>query len=68
MARSSSISLVDRILEGRLRDELTTRRATGESYGTICRWLFVDHEIDLTAETIRQWCLTLDVEPKAATA
>lgn len=48
--------LVDRILDGKLADELAARRARGDSHATIARWLDADHDITVTAETVRKWC------------
>lgn len=49
--------LVDRLLDGKLADELAARRTSGDSYDTIARWLHSDHDITVTAETVRKWCL-----------
>lgn len=68
MARTSSLHLVDRILDGRLAQELTERRAAGDSYNAIARWLAAEHDLEPTGETVRQWCITLGVEAQAATA
>jgi len=62
VARSSSLPLVDRILDGRLTQEMTERRANGDSYNAIARWLAVEHDLEPTGETVRQWCLALDVD------
>lgn len=57
--------LVDRILGGTLPDELATRRTNGDSYATIARWLHADHDIVVTAETVRSWCSQLETEGAA---
>lgn len=62
MARPSSRSLVDRLLGGRLQEELTERRAAGDSYAVIARWFSADHDFDITPETVRQWCMSLGIE------
>jgi len=56
--------LVDRILEGKLTDRLTQWRDEGLSYDAIARRLDADHDIGVTAETVRKWC----IEPTEATA
>lgn len=48
--------LVDRILDGCLERELTERRERGDSFATIARWLHSEHDIAVTAETVRSWC------------
>ena len=48
--------LVDRILDGRLADELRARRSDGDSFQTIARWLEREHDISVTTETVRKWC------------
>lgn len=53
------LPLVDRILDGRLAEELRERRRRGDSYQTINRWLYGEHQIEVTTETIRKWCLEL---------
>ena len=65
MPSTSSFPLVDRIVGGTLRGELARRRAAGESYAVIARWLAVEHQVDLTGETVRQWCRTLGIEKAA---
>lgn len=71
MARPSSLSLVDRILGGCLEQELSERRAGGDSYAAIARWLFATHDLEVTGETVRQWCRGYGIEkpePEAASA
>lgn len=68
MPRPSSQPLVDRILEGRLEQELTDRRTAGESYDAIARWFAATHDLEVTSETVRQWCLGFGIqkaEPKS---
>lgn len=57
--------LVDRILDGQLADELQRRRAAGDSYQTISRWLEREHDITVTTETVRKWCVDTDAERAA---
>ena len=49
--------LVDRILDGKLDKELRQRRKRGDSYQAISRWLHTDHDITVTTETVRKWCI-----------
>lgn len=63
------LPLVDRILGGRLREELTDRRLKGDSYATIARWLYEEHQVEAVGETVRRWCNELGIEkPEAASA
>jgi hypothetical protein len=57
VARLSTFPLVDRILGGTLRTELEKRRAEGDSYDAIARWLATEHDIQVTDETVRGWCV-----------
>lgn len=58
--------LVDRIMKGELATELAARRAAGDSYSTIARWLEAEHGVSVTNETVRKWCIAADVEALAA--
>lgn len=66
MAPRSTSHLVDRLLDGKLEQELRTRRAAGDSFETISRWLAVDHSIDVTSTTVRTWCRDLGIEDVAS--
>jgi hypothetical protein len=44
-------------MDGKLDSWLRERRKAGWSYWRIARKLDTDHEIGVTAETIRKWCL-----------
>lgn len=66
--RTRIYDLLDRLMEGQLADELRRLRAEGESYERIARWLSTQHDVELTAEAVRQWVLALDDEPEAASA
>lgn len=57
------LPLVDRLLDGRLAAELTLRRGRGDSFNGIARWLHDEHDVDVTAETVRQWALDLGIDP-----
>lgn len=62
MARTSTLPLVDRVLNGQLRETLATHRAAGETYEQIARWLAAEHGIDVVSTTISRWCTELGVE------
>ena len=49
--------LVNRMLRGRLPYELSRRRERGDSFVEIAFWLRSTHGIEVSYETIRQWCL-----------
>lgn len=50
--------LVDRILKGRLLEFLRAQRQAGLSYQQIATLLHVDHDVSVTTETVRKWCLS----------
>lgn len=62
MAPRSSVRLVDRLLDGKLEQELRSRRAANESFETIAQWLNSAHSIDTTGTTVRRWCIDLGIE------
>lgn len=49
--------LVDRTVDGGLETWLRTKRAGGLSLGSIARVLDREYEIEVTPETVRNWCL-----------
>lgn len=53
--------LVDRILGGELEQVLRAYRSDGLSYEQISKRIDTDHAIDVTAETVRNWCRKLDI-------
>lgn len=55
MPRKSLRPLVDRLLDGRLRELLAERIDDGQSFEQIARWLDNEHDVDVTGETIRRW-------------
>jgi hypothetical protein len=68
MARTPLLrDMVDRALEPGLTDFLQTRRDRGDSYATIAGELLVDHQINVTAETLRVWCNDLGVVARPTT-
>lgn len=64
--RQPMLPLVDRLLDGKLEELLTEMRADEQSYDTIARRLHAEHDIDVTGETVRRWCIDLDVEAVAS--
>lgn len=68
MARLSTFPLVDRILGGTLATELEKRRADGQSFDAISRWLLTEHDVQVTAETVRTWCIAPNRFPDEASA
>jgi len=61
MARPT-FPLYDRILGGRLLAVLTRYRSDeGLTYAQIARRLEVDHDIEVTDETVRTWCRENDI-------
>jgi hypothetical protein len=55
MPMPSRFDLVDRIIPEGLSDYLNKARENGESFSTIARRLYVEHGVDVTGETVRQW-------------
>ena len=47
--------LVDRILDGKLAEELKRRRERGDSLLTIVRWLDSEHGVSVSVEIVRTW-------------
>lgn len=56
MAPTDTFQLVDRIVPGGLDAFLEAARDEGQSYRTIASRLLAEHDIEITSETIRQWC------------
>lgn len=56
MARTTVRDLTDRILGGRLDQWLTEQRAADQSFAEIAYRLRTDHDIAVSAETVRTWC------------
>ena len=55
MTRSSTFPLVDRILEGRLPDLLTTWRKEGATFQDIAYRLRAEHDIKVSIATVQRW-------------
>lgn len=48
--------LVDRLVPGGLAPMLEVARKAGKSHETIARELANDHDVTVSAETVRRWC------------
>ena len=60
--------LLDRLLDGTLADRLTEWRSVqGLSYDGISKRLLVDHDVDVSTDTVRRWLDDLGIK-KAGTA
>lgn len=66
MARRTIYPLIDRALDGTLADRLRRWRDEGMSYASIATRLHVEHGVDVSHETVRQWVLDLDDGEPAA--
>lgn len=53
---STQYRMADRLADGKLGDILTAGRMDGLSYDDIARRLFADHGIEVTRQTIANWC------------
>jgi hypothetical protein len=62
MAGTDTYPLVDRIVPGGLADYLTTARHEGASYESIAFDLRADHDITVSVETVRKWCLRANAD------
>ena len=67
MARTDTFPLVDRLVPGGLTEYLTAAKAEGHSAETIAYRLRTEHDITVSAETARKWCIRVGaVEPTEA--
>ena len=62
MAPTDTSKLVDRIIPGGLSPYLAAARSAGETYATITFRLRIEHDIEVTQETVRRWCQSPEVE------
>lgn len=60
MARPSTFPLYDRALQGQLAGLLRTWRAEGVSLSEIAFRLRVDHDIKVSASTVRRWLTDME--------
>lgn len=47
--------MADRLLDGRLDEVVTTLRQQGMSWSGISKHLLVEHGVDVTDQTLRNW-------------
>lgn len=66
MAATDTFPLIDRIVPGGLARYLIAARAEKDSYESIAYRLRHEHEIVVSAETVRKWCQRVDAEPSEA--
>lgn len=66
MATGTTFPLVDKIMEGRLDEQLRRWRSESLSYEQIARRLLTDFEVDINSTTVRRWCIEQGIDtPKA---
>lgn len=58
--------MADRLAAGELAAILRQERGEGKGYEAICRKLFADHGIEVTGQTIANWCDALGIEKASA--
>ena len=61
MAATDTFPLVDRLVEGGLAAFLAEARANGDSHETIAFRLRAEHDIAISSETVRKWCIRTEV-------
>lgn len=64
MAQARIFPLADRVLGGKLKKRLRDKRKAGASFDAIAREL-ADEGIEVSGETVRQWCHELGIEAAA---
>lgn len=57
MAPTDTFPLVDRLVPGGLTEYLTAARCSGDSFETIAYRLRAEHDIPVSSETARKWCV-----------
>lgn len=71
VARTATYPLIDRLLGGTLEARLREQREGGASFADISRNLFTEHDLTVSIDTVRRWCMDLGIEkpePEAASA
>ena len=67
MGRQSLRPFVDKALGGTLYDFIATRREQGASFEQVARDLANEHDVNVSAETVRVWSRELAVpDPRPA--
>lgn len=64
--RQPLFPLFDRILGGKLAEQLAAWRAEDLSFDAIARRLGAEHDIEVTGETVRRWCIDLEIPEAVA--
>jgi hypothetical protein len=54
--------MADRMADGDLEAILRRLRSEGRTYDTVAHLLFADHGIEVTAQTVRNWCSAVDAD------
>lgn len=67
MAPTDTSKLVDRLIPGGLAAYLTEARENGQTFADIAFRLRTEHDIEVTQETVRRWCLAY-ITPSEASA
>lgn len=63
--RTSTFPLVDRhVFGGTFVDKLRQWRAEGVSHAEIAYVLRSEHDVAVSKETVRRWCIENDAEPE----
>lgn len=66
MPRPDGFAFLDYKTDGKLARLLRRWRKAGDSYEVIARRLCDIYDADVTASTVRRWCINLDVVDEAA--
>jgi hypothetical protein len=54
--------MADRMADGDLETILRRLRSEGVTHESIAHLLFADHGIEVTAQTVRNWCSAVDAD------
>jgi hypothetical protein len=57
--------MADRLLNGGLQDRIREGRVAGVSFEDLARQLYAEAGVEVTAQTLRNWARSLDIEPAA---
>lgn len=59
--------LLDRLLDGNLAEQLRVWRTDERlSYDAICKRLLVQHDVDVSTDTVRRWLTDLNIQKGSA--
>lgn len=62
VARTDTFPLVDRLVPGGLAEYLTAARRDSDSFEDIAFHLRRDHDIKVSGETVRRWCIRVGAD------